>query len=163
MVQPQEKNGCCTSTPYHLGAELGHAARKSRCVLDALIAAKVSPEITGMRGMLLGYIVRQTAAGHEVYQRDIEVWSRVQRSSVTTILKGMENSGYITRCSVAQDARLKSLVPTEKGLACNDAVIRCIEDFDRSLRVGLSDPELTALKNSLDKIFANLQTIEQEL
>ena len=105
--------GCCADV--HFGALLNQTSRLIRRALDARINAEVSSELSGVRGMVLGDIVRAERQGRDVYQRDIEQWFNIRRSSVTAMLQGMEQDGFITRSAVAKDARLKRLIATEKG------------------------------------------------
>ena len=109
--KPQNEGGSCASE--HFGALVNQTARVVRRALDARITADVSPELSGARGMVLGDIVRANRSGRDVYQRDIEQWFNIRRSSVTAMLQGLEQDGFITRCSVEKDARLKRLVATE--------------------------------------------------
>ena len=97
--------GCCADV--HFGALLNQTSRLIRRALDARINAEVSSELSGVRGMVLGDIVRAERQGRDVYQRDIEQWFNIRRSSVTAMLQGMEQDGFITRSAVAKDARLK--------------------------------------------------------
>ena len=69
--------------------------------------------VTPMHGWIMEYLYRNSDT--PVFQRDIEREFSITRSTVTNILQLMERKGYITRQSVAQDARLKQLVLTEKG------------------------------------------------
>ena len=69
--------------------------------------------VTPMHGWIMEYLYRHSET--PVFQRDIEREFSITRSTVTNILQLMERKGYITRQSVAQDARLKQLVLTEKG------------------------------------------------
>ena len=108
--------GCCADV--HFGALLNQSARVIRRALDARISG-VNPDSSGVRGMVLGDIVRANRNGRDVYQRDIEQWFNIRRSSVTALLQGMEQDGFITRCAVEKDARLKRLVATDKGRACH--------------------------------------------
>ena len=130
-----------------------------RCALDAAIAAQVSPELTGLRGMALGYIAACQQRGEPVYQRDLENRFHINRSSVTAMLQGLEQSGFITREVVAKDARLKSLVPTEKGRQCAAAIHQCISDFEHDLQNGVSAQELEAIQGTLHKLIENAKAI----
>ena len=112
--------GCCADV--HFGALLNQTSRLIRRALDARINAEVSSELSGVRGMVLGDIVRAERQGRDVYQRDIEQWFNIRRSSVTAMLQGMEQDGFITRSAVAKDARLKRLIATEKGRACHKQI-----------------------------------------
>lgn len=64
--------GCCADV--HFGALLNQTSRLIRRALDARINAEVSSELSGVRGMVLGDIVRAERQGRDVYQRDIEQW-----------------------------------------------------------------------------------------
>lgn len=125
--------------------------------LDACIAAEVSPELTGMRGLVLGYVVRNTQNDGAVYQRDLENWLRIRRSSVTNLLQGMEQAGFVRRCPVERDARLKSLTATEKGMACYERIERCITNFEEMLNTGVSEDELELFQKILEKFMNNAQ------
>ena len=149
--------GCCADV--HFGALLNQTSRLIRRALDARINAEVSSELSGVRGMVLGDIVRAERQGRDVYQRDIEQWFNIRRSSVTAMLQGMEQSGFITREVVAKDARLKSLVPTEKGRQCAAAIHQCISDFEHDLHNGVSAQELEAIQGTLHKLIENAKAI----
>ena len=156
-VESQNECGCCADV--HFGALLNQTSRLIRRALDARINAEVSSELSGVRGMVLGDIVRAERQGRDVYQRDIEQWFNIRRSSVTAMLQGMEQSGFITREVVAKDARLKSLVPTEKGRQCAAAIHQCISDFEHDLQNGVSAQELEAIQGTLHKLIENAKAI----
>ena len=120
-----------------------------------------------MRGMVLGDIVRAERQGRDVYQRDIEQWFNIRRSSVTAMLQGMEQDGFITRSAVAKDARLKRLIATEKGRACHKQIEASIARFEDDLQSGI-DPQQAAAANKskvravLEQTLRNAQHILQE-
>ena len=70
-------------------------------------------------------------------QKDIESEFAISRSTVTNILKLMEKKGYITRASVASDARLKKIALTDKGIQTAVMLKKAVEEnaknFDRLL------------------------------
>lgn len=143
-----------------VGRELAHTSHQINRALDTCIGATVSPELTGMRGMVLRYIVRHTQNGQAVYQRDLEHFFHVRRSSVTAMLKGVEQAGFITRTPVAEDARLKSLAVTEKGMACYDQLERCITAFEERLQQDVSEEELQQLETILSKLLQNATAVQ---
>ena len=143
-----------TST-RHLGGEIHCVSMAIRRALDVSISTQVSPELTGTRGMVLGFISRCTAEGKAVYQRDIEDHFHISPPSVTGLLKAMDQDGFIVRTSTAQDARLKSLALTEKGRACDQALRTCIDAFERELRKGLDDAQLDQLQRTLALLYQN--------
>ena len=122
--------------------------------MDTRIAAEVTPELTGVRGMLLGEIICANNENRDVYQRDVEQWFHIRRSSVTAILQGMEQDGFITRCSVEKDA--------PKGVAYHDRIRASIERFEQDLQQGLTPEEMAAARVVLNKILHNAQSIEAE-
>ena len=157
---PSNDCGCCADV--HFGALLNQTSRVIRRALDARINAAVTNELSGARGMVLGDIVRANRAGRDVYQRDIEQWFNIRRSSVTALLQGMEQDGFITRCAVEKDARLKRLVATEKGRACHAEIEACIAQFEDDLQSGI-DPQQAAIARAvLEQTLRNAQHILQE-
>ena len=145
---------------HHLGGDIHCVSMAIRRALDIFISTQVSPELTGTRGLVLGFISRRTAEGKAVYQRDIEDHFRISPPSVTGLLKAMEQDGFIVRTSAAQDARLKSLSLTEKGRACDQALRACIDAFECELRKGLDDTQLDQLKGILALLFQNANALQ---
>ena len=75
MHEPSPNDcGCCADV--HFGALLNQSARVIRRALDARISG-VNPDLSGVRGMVLGDIVRANRNGRDVYQRDIEQWFNI--------------------------------------------------------------------------------------
>ena len=160
-----QHDSACTSDDCmseHFGALLSHTARMLRRAMDTRIAAEVTPELTGVRGMLLGEIICANNENRDVYQRDVEQWFHIRRSSVTAILQGMEQDGFITRCSVEKDARLKRLAATPKGVAYHDRIRASIDRFEHDLQQGLTPEEMAAARVVLNQILHNAQAIEAE-
>ena len=130
--------------------------------MDTRIAAEVTPELTGVRGMLLGEIICANNENRDVYQRDVEQWFHIRRSSVTAILQGMEQDGFITRSAVAKDARLKRLIATEKGRACHKQIEASIARFEDDLQSGIDPRQAAAARAVLEQTLRNAQHILQE-
>ena len=137
--------GCCADV--HFGALLNQTSRLIRRALDARINAEVSSELSGVRGMVLG---------------DIEQWFNIRRSSVTAMLQGMEQDGFITRSAVAKDARLKRLIATEKGRACHKQIEASIARFEDDLQSGIDPQQAAAARAVLEQTLRNAQHILQE-
>ena len=60
----------------------------------------------------------------------------MSRSTATGILQLMEKNGLILRESVASDARLKSLIPTEKAADLDAQVGECLRQTEQRLTSG---------------------------
>ncbi len=148
-----------TEGAHQMGADVHRTSHAIRRALDAVIAARVSPELTGTRGIVLGFIAKRAGAGTPTYQRDIEEQFHIRRSSVTALLKAMESDGFITRTGVPADARLKSLALTDKGNACSRQLHACIAGFEQALCGGLDPPQLAALQTMLDLLRQNADAL----
>ena len=77
--------GCCADV--HFGALLNQTSRLIRRALDARINAEVSSELSGVRGMVLGDIVRAERQGRDREDKDApasppccRAWSRMASS-----------------------------------------------------------------------------------
>ena len=61
------------------------------------------------------------------FQKDIEQRFAVGRSTVTNLIQLMEKKGFVKRESVKQDARLKKVILTEKGIASQESFEDIVE------------------------------------
>lgn len=138
---------------------VSEVSRTIRRALDARVSAEVAPELGGIQGMVLGRIVAANREGSDLYQRDIEKWLHIQRSSVTSMLQNMEQAGLITRSAVQKDARLKRLQATPKGVAYHDRVHNTIDRYEADLQAGLSQQELETMCRGLNILLRNAQVI----
>ena len=111
--------------------------------------------LTGIQSRVIHYILEKHAHG-PVYQRDVEGAFGVSRSTVTGMLQQMERDGLIRRESVQSDARLKSLIPTQKAIELDAQVNACLRQADQCLTKGLSDAQLAAFKAIAAQMSANL-------
>ena len=68
----------------------------------------------------------------------------------------------ITRSAVAKDARLKRLIPTEKGRACHKQIEASIARFEDDLQSGIDPQQAAAARAVLEQTLRNAQHILQE-
>lgn len=92
----------------------------------------------------------------DVYQRDIESFFKLRRSTVSSQLNTLEKKGLIRRVPVAHDARLKKLVLTQDGLVASAQVMQILGDLNRLMVQSLSQEEVAQLCHLLGKIEENL-------
>lgn len=138
----------------HIGREIN--------ILSNKIKRRISHEaaqygLTSVQARILGFIHHQSNK-KDIFQKDIEEELNIRRSSVTSVLQLMEKNGYIKRVSVYEDARLKKIILTEKGLEIDNKVYSCILKFEKSLRDELTYEEiniLVALVHKLSKKIAD--------
>lgn len=107
--------------------------------------------ITGVQGRILGFIYCKSKE-RDIFQKDIEEELDIRRSSVTSVLQLMEKNGFIKRVSVSEDARLKKIILTEKGLETQRNIYDFIIEFEKSLRDELSEAEMNILISLIDRL-----------
>ena len=111
--------------------------------------------LTGVQSRVIHYILVHRPDG-PVYQRDLESALCMSRSTTTGVLQLMEKNGLIQRESVASDARLKSLIPTEKAVRLHAQVGECLRRTEQRLTQGLSDAQMSAFLETAAQMSANL-------
>lgn len=112
-------------------------------------------DITGSNGWILGFLKQNEQ--REVFQKDVEAEFMLARSTVTAVIKLMEQKGYIRRESVAYDGRLKRLLLTEKGAQAQQQMGSVIADVEAQLVAGISEEELAVFHEVLRKIGKNAE------
>ncbi len=118
--------------------------------------------ITGVQSRVICYILVHCQDGL-VFQRDIERAFGLNRSTATGILQLLEKNGILRRESVASDARLKSLVPTQRAEEINAQVSTCLRETDRMLTRGLSSGQVQMFKEMAAQMLRNLDDWDSEL
>lgn len=111
--------------------------------------------LTGVQSRVMHYILVKCIDG-QVFQRDIEKAFGLSRSTATGILKLMEKNGLIQRESVASDARLKSLIPTEKAARLDAQVREDLRQTEIYLTHGLSSEQIAMFMQTAEIMSANL-------
>ena len=109
----------------------------------------------GINGWAISYFYENM--GKDIFQKDFESEFSIRRSTASSILKTMEQNGFVERISVPYDARLKKIVLTEKATEIHKAVIKDIEKREKRLRNGISQGEIDAFLNTLTKLTANME------
>ena len=131
------------------------ANRLSRSVCS-LNAERSSAGISGVNARILAYL-----ADHEdedVFQRDIEEQFAIRRSTVSKIVRLMEQKELVVREAVARDARLKRLRLTDKARRIQAVAAGEFDAFEARVTAGLSAAEIETLRCLLTKIRMNLET-----
>lgn len=132
-------------------------------ILSNLVRRKIENELN-QRGMevsssqarIIGFVYRQSQ-NRNIYQRDIEVEFDIRRSTVTNTLQLLEKNGYITRVSVDEDARLKKILLTDKGIAIHEVIMKSILEVEDELNSVYTREELEELFYLLEKLHAVLE------
>lgn len=136
---------------------------KTMRILSNLIRRKIETELnqrgmelTSSQGRIISFVYRQSQVKN-VYQKDIEMEFDIRRSSATNTLQLLEKNGYITRTSVDEDARLKKILLTQKGIEIHEAIRSAILKVEEELSNVYTKEELEKLFYLLDKLYVFLE------
>ena len=140
------------------GAWINLLSHKVKARLNAML---MNLGITAVQSRVIYYILNHCQEG-PVFQRDIESVFGLSRSTATGILQLLEKNRIIRRESVASDARLKSLVPTQRAVQLDAQVSACLRETDRMLTRGLSDGQIQLFKEMAAQMLCNLDDWESE-
>ena len=111
--------------------------------------------LTGVQSRVMHYILVKSADG-PVFQRDVEAVFGLSRSTATGILQSMEKNDLILRESVASDARLKSLIPTQKAAYLDAQVGEYLRNTEQCLTRGLSNAQLALFLETVAHMSKNM-------
>lgn len=139
----------------HLGLEVHRLEKLMARQRGYSAAHQDADRQTGMHGYLLRYLYENQE--RDVFQRDIEKAFSISRSSVTVTLQLMEKNGLIRRESVAQDARLKRIVLTQKARDLHRQIEADILAFESNLARGISEEEQEVFFRVAKKMQENLR------
>ncbi len=139
---------------YRIAGEIHRLDNMITRVLTGKIKAAGLDEVTLIHGWVLHYLYDHRE--QEIYQRDIEKQFSIGRSAVTNILQLMEKRGLVSRESVAQDARLKRVILTEKGIQSKEIVKDALNCVDEEILAGFSEDERSDFLALLIKLRHNL-------
>lgn len=139
----------------HLGLEVHRLEKLMARQRGYSAAHQDADRQTGMHGYLLRYLYENQE--RDVFQRDIEKAFSISRSSVTVTLQLMEKNGLIWRESVAQDARLKRIVLTQKARDLHRQIEADILAFESNLARGISEEEQEVFLRVAKKMQENLR------
>lgn len=107
--------------------------------------------VTSIQGRIIGF-VNWHSGKRDIFQKDIEAEFNIRRSSVTSVLKLMEKNELIERVSVSEDARLKKIILTEKGLEVDKHVYNFINALENELKDEFTDEELDIFMDLVNRL-----------
>ena len=114
--------------------------------------------ISGSQSRILHYI-SEFSRKSEVYQKDVEEFFYLRRSTVTQTLQTMEKNGLIRRSSVARDARLKKLVLTDTGRELHEKTKDMIDILEEQTIEGIAKEDLDTFYRVIDQLKSNVKNM----
>lgn len=142
-----------------IGFELGMINNLIRRRLNQRFTENGLEDLVGMQGPMIGYI-HEHGEKQDIFQKDIEKWFDIRRSTATVMLQNLEQKGLIVRVPVPSDGRLKKIVLTDKAKDYHERVNRQIEQFHKELEQGITSREKEEFLAILDRIRGNLDGSE---
>lgn len=92
----------------------------------------------------------------EINQKDLERDLYLKNSTVTEILKRLENNGFLYRTTSEKDGRYKKIVLTEKGKSIYDEMYKKALIFESKFTQGMTKGESEILFELLLKVLDNI-------
>lgn len=142
-------------TEKHIGFEVRILSNLINRKINQMIAEEEKDGLTAHQTWVLKYLICH--ADQDVMQRDLEKQFSIRRSTTSHMLQLMERNGYIQRIPVPEDARLKKIIPTEKGVEAHKRMIDRLARFEILMQSGLSEDELQKFLETLKKLEENLK------
>lgn len=106
---------------------------------------------------LLGYFAHHQK--NRMLQSELQQHLGIRRSTMTNILKGMERDGLIMREDSQEDKRQKWVVLTEPAKQKCAEHFHLVQEFELTMRQGLSEEQLQQFFAIADTIRRNLETL----
>ena len=129
--------------------------------LSNLIRRKIDslegiPGLTPVQDGVLHFILGRCRE-QDLLQKHVEEEFNLRRSTATELLKLMEKKGLIYREGVSYDARLKKIMPTDKGVMLEGQVLKDILEMERLVTKGIPEEELEAFLATGTKMMNDLK------
>ncbi len=128
--------------------------------LDAMNSEMLGESVTGQNMLVIGYLACRK---EDTYQKDLETHFGVRRSTISKVLRLMQEKGMIAREGVREDARLKKIILTEKGWKIYHLAADNIEILNQRLYQNISQEEQAVFLEILKKMKDNMGCCKQNM
>ena len=136
--------------------KVGFEIRRLDHTISRTIEAWVkAEEIPLMNGWIMRYLYENRKK--DIFQKDIEKFFSIGRSTVTNIIQILEKKGYVRRESVEYDARLKKVILTEQGIESHEKIEAIIGCLNHRMIQGIEDDDLQVFLRVADQIRRNVE------
>ena len=142
--------------PFKIGSQIKSLSHLIMREVGNRACGKYSDEATGNNMFIIGYLAHRT--GQDIFQKDLEEFFSVRRSTMSNIILRMEQKGFLIREPVPHDRRLKKLVLTEKGEKLHAVMESIVFQTEEKLTLGFSEEEKETLSRLLEKLRLNLES-----
>ena len=111
--------------------------------------------LTPVQIMIIRFL--NNSANKNIYQKDIEDFVQMRKSTISGVLDTMEKNNIISRINSKNDLRSKRIILTDFGKELSIKLKIQKEEFDNLLKNNINDEELNIFYNVIDKIILNLK------
>lgn len=109
--------------------------------------------LSGPQGLILIYLCEND---EEVYQKAIEKYFNIRRSTATGLLNSLEKNGYITKEPVENDKRMKKIKATEHAYSTVEKIDNHVIQLEKIMLDGIDEKEVKQFRNTISKMTLNL-------
>lgn len=109
--------------------------------------------LSGPQGLILIYLCEND---EEVYQKGIEKYFNIRRSTATGLLNSLEKNGYITKEPVENDKRMKKIKATEHAYSTVEKIDNHVIQLEKIMLDGIDEKEVKQFRNTISKMTLNL-------
>ena len=137
---------------------IGFQIRTLSNLISRKINQMVSEEeenLTANQSWVLDYLTLHQE--QDIMQRDIEKKFSIRRSTASHMLQLMEKNGYIRRISAPDDARMKKLIITEKGIEAQRRMKDRLCRFEDLFQSNITPEDLQYLKKLFNQLEENIK------
>lgn len=124
--------------------------------MDSAVIKAIDDNLTVSQAYVIDFISMK-GENKEIFQKDLEKEFDLKRSSISLMLNNMEKSDLIERVPVAEDARLKKIILTNKSKKLYEEISKAIDSIEHKLCENITQEEIKIFKIVLDKIRNNLE------
>ena len=124
--------------------------------VDAAVINAIDDNLTVSQAYVIDFISMEGKDG-DIFQKDLEKEFDLKRSSISLMLNNMEKSDLIQRVPVAEDARLKKIILTDKAIMLHKKISNAIDSVENKLCKDLTTDEIKIFYKILDKIRDNIE------
>lgn len=142
-----------------IGTELGMLNNLIKRQMVCIADKDELENITGMQSMILCFLMQSK---EDRFQRDVETFFRIRRSTATGILNLMESHGLLRREPVERDRRLKRLVLTDRAKSLYEHIQQAMEQTEALMEEGIDPNDLAVWFRVCEKIRANLENHQRK-
>ena len=111
--------------------------------------------LTPVQIMIIRFL--NNSVNKNLYQKDIEDFVQMRKSTLSGVLDTMEKNNIISRINSKNELRSKRIILTDFGKELSIKLKIQKEEFDNLLKNNINEEELNIFYNVIDKIIFNLK------